>query len=356
MRLERRKMQEREKRKITAILVLVAFMMTLFPTGVFAADVTTKLIDLDVAASQEGNSITDWGSIDIEKEIKLKFSFQVPVKGDDAYGPDIVHYGDTAKILIAEGLTLVGTTGPFELAYGGKTVGTLNITGDTTALYAEIDFDGYEDIFTSAIENWSDVKIDFTATLKYERDPSDIDGGTETIVVLGQTFTLTVPPLPYELEGEKTGERDGQFINWKVKIKEKNDRDLDGYEFRDDITTVGEYVPGTLKVHDSDDIANATLVTPDFSITDTSLTYTFLAGSTGEHFIYFQTKIKDDLFNSNGDKTITNQAKMFKGETEWWNDSDDVTFTIEWIKKTGAIHDFDPVTNTGKITWTIQSC
>jgi len=296
----------------------------------------------------------------LDDEITLAFSFRVPVIGDGSYDAgQIVNHNDTASFQVARGFELKSPAGPFNLNFSGKKVGTLTLSSDSAikVVTANIVFDGDADIFAPD-GGWSDVNITFNSTIKYERAPDNVDGGTETVAFLIKTFEIDVPPLPLVVAGDKTGVRDGQFIDWKVRVKGTKgatNADLEGYVFRDDLSGVGEYVPGTFKVHTEDIPGAATPVDPAFGADATELNYTFPAGSVGDRFLYFQTKIGDDIFMSAGSKTITNTGKVFSGLDEAWSAAAVVTFAVEWIKKEGAISSFDAASNTGQITWTITA-
>lgn len=215
MRLERRKMQEREKRKITAILVLVAFMMTLFPTGVFAAsDVTSLIQDLmdqgfgEIKLLQDGLPIVD--DIDITKPITLNFDLRVPVQGD-RYEPDdtgglgvaapIVEKGDFANFTLSNDPSLLFTevtNHPLNVAGEPLVAAHLTITntGDLN-----IDFNNGDDLVFSG--DREKVYLKFEAEFIYEIDASNTVDKEETVTILGKTFKFTVPKVPIVTEVEK---------------------------------------------------------------------------------------------------------------------------------------------------------
>lgn len=360
MKIKRRKRHEKNQTKAIAIFVIITFILTLFPITILGADATSNLIGFQVEIKQDGNIIPelDWGTIDIEKEIEIGFTVRVPVERDiGSPGIDenkLIASGDTATFLIADGFEMTSSfTGPFDLSYETKRVGTLNIiSGPEKTINAHILFDGDPEVFTGY--GWSNVNITFNSIMKYDRTSNSDDGEDVIVSFLDKTFTLPVPPLPVVITGEKTGVRGGEFIDWKVKIegnKGVTPVDIKGYIFKDDITNVGTYVPGTFMINTTDSNVGAILITPDFTAADTELSYIFPDPSLGEHFIFFRTEMKDDVFFSNGSKTIKNIGKILKDSDEVWSDDFNINFDVEWIEKTGAILD----NVTGEIQWTITA-
>lgn len=356
-------------RKGSALFLVTLMIVNLiFSNGSVLADevgvdVSNILLDLAVTVEQGGNTIEedDWATISTDEAINLGFSLRVPVLGDGEFAAnEMVNRLDTASIPLAKGFSLETGAGPFDLEFGDKKVATLTLVSDAglKTITANIKFDGDAEIFDATGDNWSDVNLLFNATIKYDRADDNINGGDETVEFISKEFTLAVPALPTVISGEKTGTRTGEFIDWKVKVKGtkgSTDVDIDGYEFRDDITNVGTYVVGSFKVNTVDDEGTAILVDPDFAVDDTTLTYTYPENSVGDRFIYFRTKIKDSVYYSNGNKTVTNTAKVFLDNDQVWSDSEDINFTVEWIKKVGAVSEFDAANNSGFLTWTITA-
>ena len=348
-----------KKRKLSMIMACIIILVQ-FHTIAWAEDVSNKLLDMEVEVRQSGSVVEEenWDSLDIEEDVELSLSFRVPVEGDGEFTEEqIVNHHDTASFVIAKGFALQSGAGPFDLSFGGKKVGTLLIHSDapTKVVTAKIAFNGAAEVFTG---DWSDVQIQFQANLHYDRTGNSVDGGSYEVIFLDKTFQMNVPSLPTVITGNKSGTRNGQLIQWVVNVKAmKGDvlTDLEGHTFQDNLTNVGSYVPGSFKIGTTNDILSATPVLPDFTEETEKLLYTFPDGSDVEQFLFFQTKINDNVFMSNGNKTITNTAELFLGETQQWTDSASVTFTVEWIKKTGAISVFDPVTKNGEITWTITA-
>ncbi len=349
------------KRKMVSMLMIMVLVLSQFSMVSFAEPVTDRLLNLNVAVKQNGTTFTEvnWSTLDTKEAINLAFSFGVPVQGDGIYTENqVVKYMDTASFLLAKGFNLDSGTGPFELSFGPKKVGTLTVANDlgNKTITANIVFDGDQDVFNT--NNWSNVNITFNANIKYNRAVGNVEGGLETFEFLSKTFDIMVPALPVDITGEKTGIRVGQFIDWKVKLEGKKGAtpaDVVGYIFKDNISNVGTYELGSFKVNTTDNATTATLINPDFLADTTELTYTFPSGSSGEQYIFYRTKITDAVFQSNGSKTIRNTGKLFLGAIEKWSDDADITFVVEWIKKEGAVTMFDATTNSGQITWSITA-
>ncbi len=81
----------------------------------------------------------------------------------------------------------------------------------------------------------------------------------------------------------------------------------------DDLTNVGELI-GEFKYNNTDDIDSAT-VFPEALVTKEGSEYTleFPEGTEAPVYVYFTTAIEED-FETNGERTITNTAKLFDGE------------------------------------------
>lgn len=315
-------------------------------------DVSSKLQNFEVSVMQDGIEISgdETTPFDSTKDIDVTFSFDVPVIGDvGAVEENTVKKGDTATFSIASGFILNSSSGPFTLQQSGVKVGTLTI--DESTLMATVVFDGDDEVFNGKYNN---VKCSFNATLVYDNSGDAGEEGNHTVTLLSKNYIVNVAPLPVEISGDKKGNRDGQYIDWIVEIDAKKgseDGDMSGYKFLDDLTNVGKYVEGTFKVGSEKDGSDATLLDTDFSSTDTVLEYYFPDNTTGTRYIFFTTRISDDIFYSNGNKTIKNTAKIFNGEEEKWSGTGEVSFTVEWIKKETSYKNDD----TGKITWSITA-
>ncbi|WP_018212678.1 Cna B-type domain-containing protein [Desulfitobacterium hafniense] len=335
---------------------LLAGLMELLGTG---EDVTGLLEVVSISATQEGVDIDTLDTLDFEKPIAIALQVNVPVLGDG--GENYVEHGDRASLELAEGFRVTSGAGPFELSHGGKAVGHVTLsTGDSSAAVttAEIVFNGDEEVFDGE-GGWSNVVCTLNATLLYNGPGRGENAQDVKVTLLDKTYTVHVPELPVVLSGEKTGVRDGQFIDWKVKVKAEkgeNPGDISGYQFSDDLGSVGEYVADSFKIGTGDDGKDASPPSPAAGYADKKLTYTFPEETTGTRYLFFRTKIDDGIFYSNGSQTITNTAKVFDQEgVEQFSAAAPVSFEVEWIKKEGAVTSFDPGSDTGKITWTITA-
>ena len=368
-------------------------------------DVTGLLQDVNATVMQDGQEIPEGGTLDSAKPVEVEVSFRIPVVGDGGDGP-FISKGDFAFIELAKGFSVL--TGPGEeLIYEyqedgvekSKTVGTIHLvttttgsaidpgTGGTTTepaigpgtttgsavepgtttgsaldavTTAEITFDGEADIFDGS-EGWSDVVCKFNATLHYAGEPSGEEDKDIVVEILDKEFTVHIPETETTLTGSKSGVRNGQLIDWTVRVKAKKGNgpgDLSGYTFKDDLSGVGEYITDSFRIGIKEDGSDLAATSPSaiYVPEDELLTYTFSEGTTGSGIVIaFQTKIPDDIYYSNGEKTIRNTARVFDGETEEFSETGTVTLKGDWIEKEGAITEFDAANNTGKITWTITA-
>lgn len=210
--------------------------------------------------------------------------------------PDYVSHNDTATIPLATGFLLPASVGPFDLNHGGKKVGTLTFLKNNTSVDASIVFNGDADVFGNG---YSDVNCFLTVALLFDNSGNNGAEGDHSVKILGKDYTLNIPPIPTNATASKSGTINGQLIDWRVKVdatKGGVGADLDGYEFVDNIATVGTYVPDSFKISVDNNINNATAPTFGFANTNDVLEYTFEANTIGPRYVFFSTKINDDVF------------------------------------------------------------
>ncbi|HKK95156.1 MAG TPA: hypothetical protein VJ916_02370, partial [Anaerovoracaceae bacterium] len=342
-------------RKFLSIVLIATLIFATNTFVSYGADVTDKLVNLDIIVEQ-GGEIVDSGQgdkINSNQPIDIEVSFQVPVIGDGV--EDYVELNDEASFQIAEGFQLIGGDVSFDLEVDTTKVGTLSLTSEAgSIIMAHVSFNGNPDVFTDSGDNWSNVNVRFTKSLEYDGDNFGDEEGDHQVALLEKTFTVNVPPLPIVVSGEKTGVRTGQYIDWKVGIEAKQGEenvDLSGYVFSDDITNVGTYESGTFEVGTAEDGTDAVALTTDFLETDTELTYTFPENTIQKQYIFFRTRIKDTVFYTNGNKTITNEAVVNNGNEDVFSEEYDVDFNVTWIQKNVVSHNDE----TGEVIWSITA-
>lgn len=340
------------KKVISASLIMI-LVIAYIPSMVFAEgdNVVDRLIDFDISASQNGVEILEGGTMTNTDPVTINGSFRVPVAGDSPTPADPVQHDDFAEFQIAAGFNLVDSPVTLELTYAGVAIGTLTITSEDGIVTGRIDFDGESEVFSG---EYSDIRCEFSSTLNYDNSGDGGNEGNHIVTILEKEYTVNVPVIPVEYDGNKTGVRDGKYINWAVRVqatKGSDDFNIDGLKFSDDITDVGTYVPGTFKIGSSSDVNNAEAVNPDFTEAATLLEYTFPDNTTGTRYVFFRTEIPDSKFYATSAQTIENTAYLKDGEEVKLTKTGTVSYSPTWIEKKELGHD----NSTGTISWTITA-
>lgn len=354
-----------ENTKFTGTIVVpgAAQKQSLIPLMVQALavnDVTDILNNKQVKISQDGKEITG-DIISGEKPLEIAISIGVPVRGDTPEPDNVVNKGDIA-IFTIEGFSLVGAPYNTDLVYEGTKLGTLEFTSIDSgkSVQVKITFDGEDEVFNGG---FSDVSANFNADLQYVGNEQGAEDESYTVIILGKNFTVNVPALPKEFSVEKSGEKKGTQIDWKVKINATQSGvpiNISGLKLADDLTAVGELITSDPLVDDiyfntADNLATATKLDPGL-ITKNGKQYTLTIpeGTTAPLYIYYSTRIQDD-FVTNGNRTITNTARLFDGTTQKGEDSYSIEFENKWIEKAAGTTEY--VMEDGKrvayITWFI---
>lgn len=318
------------------------------------SDVTNILTNLDVKVTQSGQEIIEGGTF-TNAPIEIDISFDIPVLGDIPEPSEFVKKGDFA-IFYIEGFSLVNGPEVKDLVYQGTKLGTLEFSSvdDGKSAQVKVIFDGEDEVFNGG---FSEVSAKFNASLQYVGNEQGNEDQNYTVTILGKTFTVNVPAIAKEFKGTKTGVKNGDKIDWKIKIEgtqgEQN-INLGGMKLVDDLTTVGELI-GNFKYNSTDDIDGATYFAENLVVESTGVyTLQFPEATVSPVYVYFTTQISED-FVTNGERTITNTAKLFEGEDEKLTVSDSVKFENRWIEKTAGTTEY--IMEDGKlvayITWYI---
>ena len=241
------------KKYFSLILAMLLIFSGIIPTHMnpntyAGADANALLSDKIVSVTQNGTPIAENGTLDFNEDVDVRFDFRVPVKGDVAEGdPNYVSKGDTASFLIAEGFALTSAA-TFDLNFGGTKVGTLTIVtipkdpadpADQDQIVANIVFDGNDTVFNG---DSTDVNLFFQASLSYNANSSGTSDAKYEVTILEKNYKISVPALPINILGEKTGTKTGEMIKWRVKVEAQQGVDqasLAGYTFSDDLSAVG---------------------------------------------------------------------------------------------------------------------
>ena len=318
------------------------------------ADVQGLLTDLKAAIEP-----MDGDKIPHDQTLNVKVSFGVPVIGDGKEPEECIQQGDTAEFQLAKGFTLVDTSDKYELKQNDVMVGHLTIAQErkdgVNVLTAKVVFDGDHAVFDgSPLQDggmWSNVVCSLSCQLKYDDSGSLGNAGSYNVMVLDKTYQVVIPEIPTTYAGEKSGTRNGDKIDWKVKVaasKGAKEGDLSGMTLVDDLADVGEYVPDSFAVGTTDQLSDAAKVTP--SQEGTKLTYLFPENTTGTRYVYFSTKIPEEKMMT-ASSSVYNKAQLMEGENVIKKFETTVSFTTEWIKKELAKKD----DKDGTISWTITA-
>lgn len=354
-------MKKTQKDFVVSWMLIMVVIMNFFPIGTaYAADISTGVLtNLTATITQDGAAIPEGGSITSTKPIRVEISFDVPVEGDEPTPSAPVHKGDTVTFDLSNAFTLLsGNT--IELKMGTLLVGHATFTTDpiTNMVTATVTFDGDNSVFDGTSNT---VTCQFGANFEYASSGPGGSTGDHTVIILGKTYTVNVPALPIEYDVTKTGTADlaNQSITWTVNISATQGAtavDLAGYQFFDDLQTVGTYIPSSFQVDSVD-------ATPDTA--DNALRYVFPDGSTSPKAITFKTKISDAAYYATSEQKVNNTAQLLNSESTTVDEGQfEVKFTPKWIEKTGVssdrdengnltVGDYNPTNRT--ITWTITA-
>lgn len=326
-------------------------------------DVTEILTETMIALKQNNKVLENGDTIDRTKDLSAIISFRVPVQGDEPTPAIYVNKNDTAHFSLGKQFSLTGGTTTQSLKFGKILIGHLTLRQGTDSeegeVVADILFDGDNSVFDGSDPTINTVRCEFTANLKYNETGDGVDGKEVILSVLDKTFTLQVPGATIDYALEKKGSVDlaSKEITWTVTIeatKLEKAIDLSEYIFEDDLTLVGNLVPGSFTVSDD--------TTPAYSYDETNkkLSYTFPANSISPKTITFKTSIPDKNYYGSGKQTVKNKA-ILKDQTNTVvkDNSGQVDFTPpKWIEKSGQTNDkgeiggdYSPSDRT--ITWTI---
>ena len=318
-------------------------------------DKTAKLTNLIASINHN-----EGGSLPYDDLLDISIRFGVPVLGDGIAEADCVKKWDTASFQLAKGFVFDGELNkPYSLSTGSIEVGHLSISSDDQkVLTANITFDGADEVFDGIDHGegiWSEVNCAFSCKLKYDQSGDFGTEGDHDVYVLDQKYTVNVPHIPVTISGNKSGTREGDYINWVVQIDAKKGTTqdkLDGYTFVDNITAVGEYAADSFKIGTENKISTAVSAVPDSDeLTNNKiLKYTFPEGTSGTQYVFFSTKIPEDKLMA-AESSVANTAEVYKGDNLEKQFPTTVNFTTEWIEKELAASSNEE----GTISWTITA-
>lgn len=331
---------------------LIPFQMAAFAEG-DGADVTDVLTDLVAVVSQAGVTVEENGTLTSTEPIRVEITFGVPVEGDEPTPANPVQKGDTATFQLSSAFSLaLGYVIDLE-ASDGTLVGHATLKKDegTGMVYAHVTFDGADEVFDGTNNS---VSCGFKADFEYDGSGEGGSPGDHQVIILEKTYTVNVPPLEITYEVTKSGSENlaEKYIEWEVTVAATQggvDIDLAGYIFSDDLAAVGAYIDGSFKV-------GAGTAAP--AVEGGKISYVFPEGSISPLAITFRTVIPDSAYLATTEQSVTNLAQLLDSEEELITEGGtSVSFTPEWIKKTGELSGeyIDGVYNSTDrtITWTI---
>lgn len=350
---------------VLSVGVVLSALLTSFQVSAAGAeDKTSVLTDSAVSVTQDGNEISDSGTINSTRPIHVAVSFGVPVAGDDPAPANPVLLNDTATFKLSDAFT-TAPGGLVDLKTDdGTVIGHVSFTmgdgADSKMVVAHVVFGGDGVDPTVFQEGTSDVTGRFEADFQYDASGSSGDAGDHEIMILQKTYTVHVPDTPIVYKVQKSGRADlaDKSVTWTATLSATRNNapiDLKDYRFSDDLTSVSEYKDSSFKVGpDADHLANAAPAQNGRTIS-----YTFPENSISTQTVQFKTRLSDDEYYTQSPKTLSNTAQLLKSDgTQAAQGSGTATFTPQWITKSGTPDDhgsgtYDPANRT--ITWTITA-
>lgn len=305
-------------------------------------------------------------NLDDELDIQIVFK-KIPVAGDPDIDPDAedtyILQGDSVLFALGDGFKLFGSdTAERALLFNGMEVANATLKNIAGNAHVEVLFDGEDDVFNGEAYG---VHGDFTARLKYEGDAVRDPDGYKTVMLLGKEYRIKQPDITFEYTMTKAGSvhLDSGIITWTVVVdayeegKPASHISLQGYEFSDLLTDVGDYVPGSFKVGASESTAAVPVPGAVWDGTGKKLTYTF-GDVPSPRTVTFSTYIKDAQYHDpTRTHTVRNTAKLLDSGEEVAEKAGTVSFKPDWITKEGTVGGqwtdgtYNPTDRT--ITWTI---
>ncbi len=375
-------MIESKRKKLSIASLLMAMVITLttiLPGGIAYGDIkddikaeivaNTKVNDFGIKLEQE-----DWvlpGALDSGKTIKVSGNLEI-LRGSNP--------SDTSTNLTRKGDEIdiwIGQSFPIFKEYSGDLylnndpqpenyLGQVKFYYDsgTQKLRLKMIFDDHPTDSTLKVTTLDDlskhgdgIDIFFMAEMSYGKKAEDIPEMGEEFILYDKTYTIMPNPSDFATGITKSGAPNyaDQTIEWTTTLNPHRKAtskklSLSGYTFRDDLTSVGEYVDGSFQLTHEDGVTAF-----DFTRLSTAsnvLAYKFEDGlPEGNVTVKFKTKIDPTLLNiglqyntdSKGKKTpvsdpnatVTNTAELTKEGFDKGSDTAKVQLIPERIQKTG---------------------
>lgn len=349
-------------RQLFSWITIMAMILSLFPSGLVeiahaqngGTDRSDDLIGPQSAVKQGGVPIEEGGELSSTEPIVVELTFGVPVKGDEPTPDNPVQWGDYAIFNLSSAFSLESSYDIDLEAPDGTLVGHVSIERDpvTKMVSARVLFDGDATVFDGT---YNSVQCSFLAEFEYDGSGEAGTPGDHEVMILEKTYIVNVPPAEIMYEVTKSGNVNlaEKYVEWEVTVIATQDSDhidLAGYQFVDDLSSVGAFIDGSFTVEGS----SATPVEDG-----SELSYRFPAGSLSPQTITFKTEISDSAYLATTEQSVTNTGQLLDSEDLLVKEGEfTVKFTPQWIEKTGSTNDtgsgsgdYDPTDRT--ITWTI---
>ena len=350
-------------------------------------DVTDRLENIEVTVVQDGHKVEEGSNIVVGKDIGITVTFKVQVKGDlrqalvkaktleDIKNIDINKYiksDDKAKVVLSKGIKLKDDTNykdTLKDSTGNKIGdGVFEKDGDRVVFSVAFIGDSSNNIYNG---NQYDVTVKGNANFSINTTtPVPNQGEATEIEILGKTYKIdntydrvevtkegvvnytdngkTDYPSSHELDLDSLTNYSAtgsgiKSITWTVTASRKDINgqpvSLDGYKFGDDLTSVGDYVPGTFYV--GEDKNNLEKLNDEANLyKNKKLSYTFPKDFGPKAVIKFNTALTNYEFRNNFTKK--NTAKIYNpSEREVSAREGSVSWTPDWGNKYAIEKDKD---------------
>lgn len=337
-------------------------------TNLFEDNLTHELKQGDIVIDKDDK-------IDLSKPITIDFDMKLPVKGDFQNGDEekeeededslYFKHGDCAEIVISGNFSLASDSN-FKLVANVRNednelvevyIGNVEVNNENGNVVAKIFFNGDPAVYDG--DKFHNLKADFYIGLFYSGDENFDENGEKVVGIMGKDFTLTRPDTMLNYNVDKKADLDYAtgVITWTVDInatvqypRAENSRNLnlDGLLFSDNLSKAGEYIEGSFKYGDKDEV--------DVILEDGKLTHTFPENTSSPLTITYQTKLTDEELLKDYVKK-ENIANLSDGKDMSEDAHTFVEYKPNWISKSGknttenSDGTYDPKNN--EITWTI---
>ncbi len=314
-------MIESKKRRLQIASYLMAALMVLnifvpsigFSDGDRLQEIgKDKVENLQIILSQKEGKGNEIDLSDVENKIKAIGNFEIEAgvleSLEDKKEEGRVYKGERIRILVAQNMPF-GAPISGSLTQGEENIGTYRFVSGKTLiengelndvleykkhLYVEFIFSG--DIFDDNEVDGDKIRIGFGAEVSFEEMAKEISAEGDTIEFYNKVYKFigknsTVRTVT------KTGTADleKQEIEWTVELKNEINSEaqsLAGFQFSDDLSTVGDYVEKTFVISGVSEYGtindSAWTKGIDFTFADTT--------TAGNATIKFRTKIPDNHY------------------------------------------------------------